>query len=372
MNQVQGAIAKRVIASKFDSGVTSAKMELGAIASKFGTDTSQHTYVDRRTVGMLLARLRQINKECGGTGCSGEPDSDDDVDVHKMTPFERERWSVLRALKATRNDLLALEKAEADANIGGSRRDAIVIKNRLRAQLGGYSAQRQDALMQAAMREGRAAEADTAWGLVNKTVNIYKQRFAPPPPALAGAVSSGVDNARPSRRDGLAPAAGGGGAFGGVPTHLDNPDNIPLVSVLEDDEFKQLFEDVRRRDSEMDAIQDELIVGVRGLGQKALGMRDEIAVQETLIDEIDSRVEQNTEALRGLAPKLDKAIQEVRTIRTWQSLAPRSSPPTPDLKGKYVHVLRPSCSHPQYFRWPLHYNQDVVIHMSALPAYLSL
>lgn len=296
----------------------------------------------RRDIARCLRILREINTACGGH-VAGKSE-DDGVDLSKMTPFERERYVIMRDLKALRDNMLELERTESDVHGGASRRDAIVIKNRVRAQVRDLSDERRARLRELAGREGRTADAETVDAFVAQTADVWKRRFAAVAPSADGmlggpSAAGGGDALRPSRREALAGGGvggyGGGGGGGGGGYGGGASGQPPLTSVLEDGEFQQLFAEITARDAEMDAITDTLIVGVRALGVKAVGMATEIKVQDELLDEMTMRVDANTAALMSANKGLDHAIKEV-----WSASATIRTPPF----GVYVFNTQHFCA----------------------------
>ncbi|CAJ1016982.1 hypothetical protein, conserved [Leishmania lindenbergi] len=124
-----------------------------------------------------------------------------------------------------------------------------------------------------------------------------------PPSAQAPSGGSAVGWVSPQEGS-EARADGGGAAMSAVsPMHV-------LRSAREDAEFREFFASVQANDALIDAAMDRLSDGVGRLLENALGVRDELAVQEALLQQAEASVEANEAHLMQMNRRLRRAIRD--------------------------------------------------------------
>jgi hypothetical protein len=181
---------------------------------------------------------------------------------------------------------------------GASATHKAMLKNRIYKDIDAMKRDTQEA-KRLAGSEKRKADYEKLVQHVRRTEQLYRGRFG-------GGGGGGDDD------DGDAMNAGRGGA--GV-TKLDEEMSslsTPMVSVAQDEEFQQFFEQTRQNDVKIDQALDHLTVGVTKLHQSAIAINTELKVHQQLMTEMEDKMDNVTGSLVQINKKLKKAIKEVQ------------------------------------------------------------
>lgn len=112
-------------------------------------------------------------------------------------------------------------------------------------------------------------------------------------------------------QDAVTAAEGGTDAWDGAGGAAVPPPMLVLRSAREDAEFAAFFATVQANDELIDAAVDRLTEGVGRLLDNARGMQDELAVQQELLQQTESRVDANAAQLVHMNRRLRRAIRDM-------------------------------------------------------------
>eukprot|EP01002_Notosolenus_urceolatus_P000870 NODE_1219_length_1517_cov_6.893733_g1014_i0.p1 GENE.NODE_1219_length_1517_cov_6.893733_g1014_i0~~NODE_1219_length_1517_cov_6.893733_g1014_i0.p1 ORF type:complete len:348 (+),score=81.44 NODE_1219_length_1517_cov_6.893733_g1014_i0:416-1459(+) len=266
------------------------------------------TNVRNFELNRLLETLRIIHKACGGEKAAKE---DDAPDMKDWSAFEKERYYMTKLMKDTRDNLVELDKAEKS---GEPRSFTTPLKNNVRKQLRELTLQKKK-LKTLADKEGKTAEANKVFVFFTKTEALYKQRFTSGAHALSDVAEpegdEEGDDFGTSRPVGL--GRRGQRALQAAPSHtLGSGNNEDFRSCMEDPEFQELFEEVSRKDQEIEDLLDVNLQGVKRLHQHAVGFSDELDRQDEMLNQMEVLVDKNKANLEGLNTKLEKVTKQVK------------------------------------------------------------
>ena len=240
-------------------------------------------------VGAQLRRLKVLNEKCGGVSKKGKDQSEEEVDLSKMSPYQQAQYKVACEMRNTRENIAELEGLGAKASI--TRKTEL--SNTIRKQLTNMKRET-DALQKIAVKEQKKDEYDQLVGHVKKTANLFKAR--------SGRV---VD-------DNVVPAPGT--SLSKIDLEM-NDIGAPALSLRDDEEFVQFFEQTKKRDVEIDQALDRLGQGVTRLHENATMIKTELQIQKVLLDETEQKVDKVHANLQGVNKKLKETIKQIDNDR---------------------------------------------------------
>lgn len=236
-----------------------------------------------------IRRLQKLNQLCGGSS-GGKQTSEMDADLSKMTPYEQGQYKLACDMKRCRENILELDNLGEKASI--TRKTEL--SNAIRKQVVSLKKDTVE-VKKLAAKENKKAEFEQLVGHVKKTEQLYKSRFMKIDEEDGGPVG----NAGATR---LTSLDGG--------TEM-NDMGAPMVSLRDDEEFQAFFEQTKQNDVKIDQALDRISAGVQRLQENATAIKDELRVQNTLLDETEKKVDDVHNNLRGLNKRLTKTLKEV-------------------------------------------------------------
>ena len=242
---------------------------------------------------VTLKKLQRLNDKCGGTKVRGSASvAEPEVDFSKMTPYGAAQYRIADKMRLMRVYISQLdelgpratptEKVELSQKI--RKEETKIKKDMLEAK-------------NLAMKEKKQQDYDALQEHVKKTQSMYRARFGGPTEDVA-ATSYGSTNSRYTGKLSSVELDSDLGAAGGY-------------SLREDDEFQQFFSQVQKTDAAMDQALDRIGAGVQRLQDQALGFKQELKVQEVLIEETEQKVDNISASMKGLNKKLKETIKQV-------------------------------------------------------------
>lgn len=234
-----------------------------------------------------IRRLEALQEVCGGA--PGKKKKEDDlssVDTSKMSAYEQQQFKLACSMKRTRDHINELEQLPAGAPVDQRAR----LGNQVRREIQGLSSEAR-ALRPLALKEGKMTEYNQLALHVNRTEKLSKGRKQD-------------DDA-----DVTAPSAGRG---------VKNLDDLEMgdvgesgPSLRDDPEFAQFFEQTKKNDQEIDLALDRIGAGVTRLKNTALTIRDELKLQEALLQDTEDKVTNVHGKMKGLNKKLKETLKKV-------------------------------------------------------------
>lgn len=236
------------------------------------------------TLTYHLKRLQELQSKCGVTP-DGDKSKEPAVDTSKMTPYEIGQYKVATQLKRLRENIAELDELGEKA----SQTQKTVLQQQIRKDL---TAVKKDTaeVMKAAKSENRKDEYQELKGHVEKTEALYKNRFR-----------------TKEMSEGLAAVGSGAPRLDVELGDLDKP----MVSLRDDEEFMQFFEQTKQNDVKIDQAVDRISAGVSRLHDNALAIKDELKVQNAMLNEVEEKTDRIHGNLKGLNKKLKQTINEV-------------------------------------------------------------
>ena len=234
-------------------------------------------------VSFHLKKLKKLNEACGG---SMKKSAEPEVDTSKMSLYEQGQYKVACDMKRTRENIIELDGLGEKASVTRKAE----LSNSIRKDLNGMKREVAN-LQKLAVKDKKKDEYEQLVTHVKKTENLYRARFG-------GRVEESTG------------PTGNTGA-----TSLNSFEmsdfNAPMVSLREDEEFMQFFEQTKKNDELMDKALDRISAGVTRLHENALSIKTELQVQSTLLDETEAKVDKVHTNLKGVNKKLKATIKQV-------------------------------------------------------------
>ncbi len=231
-----------------------------------------------------LRKLKKLNEACGGS--KSKKSAEPEVDTSKMSLYEQGQYKVACDMKRTRENIIELDELGEKASITRKAE----LSNTIRKDLNTMKRETAN-LQKLSVKDKKKDEYDQLLSHVKKTENLYRARFG-----------GRVDEPTLGSSNGLNPALN--------PVELSDLGG-PMVSLREDEEFFQFFEQTKKNDELMDKALDRIAAGVTRLHENALSIKTELAVQSTLLDETEQKVDKVTGNLKGVNKKLKNTIKQV-------------------------------------------------------------
>lgn len=238
-----------------------------------------------------LKRLEALKEKCGGKKKEDKPA----VDMSKMTEYEKAQYRLAENMQRIRNNILELDNLPETAPAA----KRVELKQQIRKD----TMKLDDAAKEArrwAKEENRKDEYEKLLGHVKKTQGLWNSRHQ-------------SEGANAMNSDLMSPKGGNGGV-----QELDSEMsqlNQPMVSLHDDQEFQMFFDQVSKRDEEIDQALDMISAGVQVLHNQAKVMNTELKIQKELITTAEQKMDNVTDQLIGLNKKLKKTIKEVQKDR---------------------------------------------------------
>lgn len=231
-------------------------------------------------VTVALRKLQKLNEACGnGPKKAAEPE----VDLTKMSPYEQQQYKIACDMKRARENILELDNLGDKVSI--TRKTEL--SNNIRKDL---NSMKKDAitLQKLAVKEKKKDEYDQLVSHVKKTDQLYRARFG-------GRQIDDVNSGAP------------------VPVNNIEMNDLgtPMVSLRDDDEFVQFFQQTQKNDQTIDQALDRIALGVTRLHENATMIKSELAVQSTLLDETEAKLDKVHTNLKGVNKKLKETIKQV-------------------------------------------------------------
>lgn len=238
-----------------------------------------------------LKRLVSLQEKCGG----GEKKKDKPaVDMSKMTAYEKQQYLLAEQMQRIRNNILELDNLPDSAPAAKKvELKQAIRKDTMKLEDGAKEARRY------AKDENRKDEYEKLISHVKKTQNLWNARHQ----------SEGMREAG-GGGDPMSPKSSGNGI-----QKLDEEMSQlgqPMMNLQDDQEFSLFFDQVSKRDEEIDRALDQISAGVTVLHQQAIQMGTELKVQKELITTAEQKMDNVTDQLVGLNKKLKKTIKEVQ------------------------------------------------------------
>eukprot|EP01006_Ploeotia_vitrea_P047755 TRINITY_DN67159_c4_g1_i1.p1 TRINITY_DN67159_c4_g1~~TRINITY_DN67159_c4_g1_i1.p1 ORF type:complete len:265 (+),score=26.22 TRINITY_DN67159_c4_g1_i1:41-835(+) len=236
--------------------------------------------MSRGTVRLSLKILRNINLECGGKESKGK-EKEPDVDMSKMSAYEKKQYAVALQMKNVREGLQTLEGM---GKSGGGER--IKVSNAVRSNVQAMKKEAA-ALKAVAQQEGKMSDYNQLMHHVKKTDDLYRNRDGSKP--------------RPNK---LAPET----------DSFEAPQDLskPMVSIMEDEEFQTFMVQVREKDKQMEEALTDISKGLERLNVNAQNISRELKKQDQILNEIDKEVDAATEELDAMNKRMKKVLDTVK------------------------------------------------------------
>uniref|UniRef100_A0A7S1QA08 t-SNARE coiled-coil homology domain-containing protein n=1 Tax=Neobodo designis TaxID=312471 RepID=A0A7S1QA08_NEODS len=243
-----------------------------------------------------MKRLEKLAVACGVSDKNKE-EQKPDVDLSKMSPFERQQYQTAVIMQRVRSNIMELDNCGEKASLQKKSELSQSIRrdiDKIRKETGEAKKLARD--------EGKKAEYETLLGHVKKTEALYKQRFQ--------AQGAGGEEA----------AAAAAFAAGSQKRAVELDQEMsqlgqPMVNLREDEEFAMFFEQVQQNDQKMDEALDRISAGVQVLHNQATNINQELKVQNQLLEETEEKVDKVHGKLKTLNKRLKKTIKDVEKDR---------------------------------------------------------
>jgi hypothetical protein len=235
-------------------------------------------------VTFALRRLQSLNQKVGG----GKKNEEPEVDTSKMSPYEQMQYKIACDMKRTRENILELDNLGNSASI--TRKTEL--SNNVRKDMNNM---KKDcaALQRLSVKEKKTDEYAQLVSHVKKTDQLYRGRFG----------GKSVDESGPSGSNATSLNAMEMNDLGNA--------SAPMVSLRDDDEFVQFFQQTQKNDVTIDQALDRIALGVTRLHENATAIKSELAIQNTLLDETENKLDKVHGNLKGVNKKLKDTIKQV-------------------------------------------------------------
>ncbi len=241
---------------------------------------------------VTMKRLQRLNDRCGG-GKRGAAEAEPEVDFSQMTPYGAAQYRITDKMRLMRVYITQLDELGPRA----TPTEKVEISQKIRKEEMKVKKEMIEAKA-LAVKEKKQQDFETLQEHVKKTQSLYRARFGGPADEVA-ASSYGSTNSRYT------------GKLSSVELDSDMGSATGGYSLRDDDEFQQFFQQVQKNDAAMDQALDRIGAGVLRLQDQALGFKQELKVQSTLIDETERKVDDVSTKMKGLNKKLKQTIKQV-------------------------------------------------------------
>lgn len=245
-----------------------------------------------------LKRLEALKDKCGGVDKKKEKPA---VDMSKMTEYEKAQYRTAELMQNMRNTILEFD------NLGPNASNTVKVDLRQQIRKNGMKL---DELAKDARKwakeENRKEEYEKLLAHVTKTKTLWSSR------TQSDGMKDALDTMSP--RNGGAAGGGGGNGVQKLDEEMSQLGQ-PMMNLHDDQEFQLFFDQVSKRDEEIDQALDQISAGVTVLHQQAIQMNTELKVQKELITTAEKKMDNVTSQLTGLNKKLKKTIKEVQKDR---------------------------------------------------------
>lgn len=232
-----------------------------------------------------IKRLEQLSAKCGGNPENKVVDPLAEVDFTKMSQYEGAQFKLAVHMKEYRESAAELERLGDTGSV--SRKAAL--NNFLRRQKDSMKAELKECQKLASKdANDRKAYARLEEHFRN-TEGLHRKRESD--------TSYGTANTGVKRVDDL--------------DDLSMPDTSGGVSLHDDAEFAQFFATLRENDTQIDQALTRIEQGVTRLKNTALNIKDEMKLQNVLLDHTEQKVDNVHGKLRGLNKKLKETLKKV-------------------------------------------------------------
>jgi len=249
----------------------------------------------RIELSYTMRRLGKLTDACGGDPKNKNKKQEALVDTSKMTEFEKGQYLMALSMKNIRENIQKLDELEKE---GGSTTSKAVLSNSIRK---GIEEVKKEAIKvkKAAQAENKRSEYETLLSHKTKTEQLFQSRFMQDEGARAALNAAVGNKSSPKARDIKSLMDGGG------------EEMRPMLSIAEDEEFQLFFQGTKALDKKMDQALDRISAGVSRMHENALQIKNELKVQEVLLQETEQKVDKLNEQMYTLNGKLKKTLEEV-------------------------------------------------------------
>lgn len=242
-------------------------------------------------VRVSLKKLQSLQAACGVKKAL-DPNAigDAEIDYSKMTPYDAAQFKIADRMRIMRGLVSELDALPS----GGNPTRRVEISNQIRKEDKKVKTAITEA-RQLATQEQKQREYETLQMHYRTTTQLWKSRF--------GGNTASEESTSNSYYGSVSKDSG---------IELDNA--LPSssgYSLREDEEFLQFFQQTQRNDKLMDQAFDRIHQGVQRLGEQALMLKQEMKVQDILLDEVEKKTDGVTAKLKGLNSKLKDTIKKV-------------------------------------------------------------
>ena len=243
-----------------------------------------------------VKRLEKLAEKCGVSKKKQEEEKPD-VDLSKMSPYERQQYQTAVVMQRVRSNILELDNLGDKASL----QKRSELSQAIRRDIDSIRKEAAEA-KKLARDENKKAEYETLLGHVKKTEALYKQRFQA--------------NVAGSEEAAAAAAFAAGGQKRAVELDQEMSQlGQPMVNLREDEEFALFFDQVQKNDQLMDQALDRISAGVQVLHTQAVNINQELKVQNQLLTETEEKVDKTHQKLKSLNKRLKKTIKDVQKDR---------------------------------------------------------
>lgn len=276
-----------------------------------GSESYSSTGLDIKS---SLTKLRVLNKKVNPNAASGTAVAingqfvREEADVDKlqgMSPYKKTEFKIAVELKNVRTAMRKAEEMET-GTAKYTKAEIAQVKQHVRKGMQTVQQLMGQAQREAA-REKRDEEVKAVMYHVDTTRKEYRRQFV-----VSSSKDAESDDVSPMSNFTPPPAPG-------LSSDPNNPNygstaaagEFVGASLHDDQEFQQFFLGVTQRDVEIDKALDRIEAGVVRLHDQAIGLHQEIKMQEVLLDEADTKTTNITMKLQGLNKKLKDTLKKV-------------------------------------------------------------
>lgn len=239
-----------------------------------------------------MRKLRTIQTACGVSSKAASATTPD-VDMSKMSPYQRSQYQIADRLRVMRTLMSELDELP----VGGNPTRRVEISNQIRKEDKKMKADMMEARQQA-QHEQKLQDYETLQQHYRTTQQLWRARSG-------GAVAA----------DDIGGGYGSTRGVSKVPSGSIELENaLPAAgsySIRQDEEFALFFQQTQQNDILMDKALDRIQLGVQRLQENATVLSQELKVQSVLLDETERKVDGVTDKMLGLNKKLKQTIKKV-------------------------------------------------------------
>lgn len=257
---------------------------------------------------LAFSKLNQISRDCGvnpeEADKKAQAAEQEAKQLENMTPFRRIEFLTAKNIKELRDEIRMLNSMENNPEY--SKADCDRLRQTIRRRANELGKNNRE-VMRLAKAEKCESEAMLLLGHVDKAKGAFRAKFNQGYTPSVGGRSSGYQETEHE-------------AINSVNSFQDYGSQGTMgkgdqASLREDEEFQQFFVEVQQRDSIMDKQLDRIYQGVQRLHANAQDIKQELELQDRLIDDVTDRIDATTGRLQVLNKRLIKTIKEVDKSR---------------------------------------------------------